>query len=149
MKRKLIATCKTEPLFLYSPIISETYSFSLLHIVQAIINHRRIKITMAQFHFETTPVLSIQNDSSWSIFSLAISYLSGKYRSHCLAKELARRKNCLLSVTACVAVLSDMAIGHSPFSAHNIYCSSIILINIPLCQISCPLRTVHFKMELR
>ena len=31
----------------------------------------------------------------------------------CLAKELARRKNCLLSVTACVAVLSDMTIGHS------------------------------------
>ena len=32
---------------------------------------------------------------------------------HCLAKELARRKNCPLSVSACVAVLSGMANGYA------------------------------------
>ena len=29
MKRKFIATCKPEPLFLYSPIKSETYSLTV------------------------------------------------------------------------------------------------------------------------
>ena len=63
--------------------------------------------------------------------------------AHCLAKVLrtGQTKNCTLSVGTCVRVC-----------VHSISCPPpqfdfypfIFVIIVPLCQTSCPLRTVHF-----
>ena len=64
MKRKFIATCKTEPLFLYSPIKSETYSLKMQLDVEestpasdmTVLFHSRIAIGNCQ-HANTSNVL--------------------------------------------------------------------------------------------
>ncbi len=77
---------------------------------------------------------------------------------HCLAKELARRKNCLLSLNACMRCClvqhakllclkvliykSDSVIDPERW-VHYL----LLVISVPLCQTSCPLRTVHLVEE--
>ncbi len=70
---------------------------------------------------------------------------------YCLAKELARRKKCLLSVTACLRACVPACLRAwsviIELPLHG-YRQLILVIESPLCQTSCPLRTVHCLYEL-
>ncbi len=68
---------------------------------------------------------------------------------YCLAKELARRKNCRLSVSACLHVcVRGCSVRHlmlTPIRSSKLILLALMVIDISLCQTTCPLRTIHFQ----
>ena len=62
----------------------------------------------------------------------------------CLAKELARRKNYQLSVRPSIRLCLVRHLTFTGMCPAPWECQRKLVINITLCQTSCPLRTVYY-----